>query len=295
MAVTVPAEQRAVALPDQGRRAVPVVLGVATVGSQIVYPLVQGGVRDTVTVVSVVLFFSASVSHAAVWRGWRFAAVLVAVTAGGGLLVEAAGVATGLPFGAYTYGDSLGAKLLGVPVVIPLAWTMMGYPALLVGARIGRDRRWTPVVAGAALASWDLFLDPQMVDAGHWLWQGGSGPEVLGIPVLNFVAWFVIATAMMAVLGQVPEGGYRSVGDMQREAVPAPGCGGQQAAARTADRDSRQAAARAADRVPLALYLWTYASSVLAHAAFFGLPESALFGGVGMGIVVALLLCALRR
>ena len=281
MAVTVPAERRAVALPDQGPRAVPVVLGAATVCSQILYPLVQGSVRDTVTVISVVLFFAASVSHAAVWRGWRFAAVLVAVTAGGGLLVEAAGVATGVPFGAYTYGDSLGVKLLGVPVVIPLAWTMMGYPALLVGARIGRDRWWTPLVAGAALASWDLFLDPQMVDAGHWLWRGGSGPEVLGIPILNFVAWFVIATAMMAVLGRVPARGYWVVDDAQRAVC-------------TGDPD-RQRAVRTADRVPFALYLWTYASSVLAHAAFFGLPGSALLGGVGMGIVVALLLRVLRR
>jgi putative membrane protein len=271
VAVTLPAERQAMALPGRGVRALPVVLAAATVCSQIVYPLVQGSARDTVTVVSVVLFFAASISHAAVWRGWRFAAALVAVTAGGGLLVEAAGVATGVPFGAYAYSDSLGAKVLGVPVVIPLAWTMMGYPALLVGARIGQGRQWTPLTAGAALASWDLFLDPQMVDAGHWAWRGGSGPELLGIPASNFISWFVIATAMMAVLVHVPAGACWVVDDDQLAAV------------------------RVADRVPFALYLWTYASSVLAHAAFFGLPGSAVVGGVGMGIVVALFLRASRR
>jgi putative membrane protein len=271
VALTLPAEQRAMALHGRGVRALPVVLAAATVGSQIVYPLVQGSVRDTVTVVSVVLFFAASVSHAVVWRGWRFAATLVAVTAGGGLLVEAAGVATGVPFGAYAYGDSLGTKVLGVPVVIPLAWTMMGYPALLVGTRIGQGRRWTPVAAGAALASWDLFLDPQMVNAGHWVWRGGSGPELLGIPVVNFGSWFLIATTMMAVLVRVPG-----------------------SASWVVDSD-QLAAMRVADRVPFALYLWTYASSVLAHAAFFGLPGSAVVGGLGMGIVVALFLRASRR
>ena len=39
------------------------------------------------------------------------------------------------------------------------------------------------------------------------------------------------------------------------------------------------------DRVPTALFLWTYGSSVLANAAFFGRPAVALVGGIGMGLV----------
>jgi hypothetical protein len=34
-----------------------------------------------------------------------------------------------------------------------------------------------------------------------------------------------------------------------------------------------------------ALYLWVYFSSVLAHAVFFGLPGSAVTGGLLMGLV----------
>ncbi len=47
--------------------------------------------------------------------------------------------------------------------------------------------------------------------------------------------------------------------------------------------------AGADDRVPLALYLWTYASSLLAAAAFFHQPGAALAGGLVMGVPVALL------
>ena len=36
----------------------------------------------------------------------------------------------------------------------------------------------------------------------------------------------------------------------------------------------------------ITLWLWTYASSVLAHAVFLGLPASAAWGGAGMGVVV---------
>lgn len=236
----------------------PLLLSAAVVALQIAYPLTAPGVaRDRLTVATVIVFFAASVVSAAVSRGARAAAIIVAVTAGGGLLVEAVGVATGTPFGAYAYNGTLGPALLGVPVVIPLAWTMMGYPALIVGRRITQSRFGTPLAAGAALASWDLFLDPQMVDAGHWTWRGGSGPELLGIPIVNFAGWFVVAVLMMAVL---------------HRAVPVE--------------------SRTRDTAPVVLYLWTYASSVLAHAAFFGLPGSALLGGVGMGAVVALFLRA---
>jgi len=48
------------------------------------------------------------------------------------------------------------------------------------------------------------------------------------------------------------------------------------------------------DRVPLGLYLWTYASSVLAAAVFFHRPGVALVGGLVMGVPVALLLKGLR-
>jgi putative membrane protein len=240
---------------------VPVALGALTVALQIVYPLVTGEARDRLTVITVGVFFLASVSHSWIWRGAAFTGALVVVTAGGGYVVELLGVQLGLPFGPYSYTGQLGTEVLGVPLVIPLAWTMMAYPALLVGRCITRHGVAGPVAAGLALATWDLFLDPQMVDAGHWLWLGG-GPTILGIPVSNFAGWVITAVLMMALLWRVAQ---RSGGD---------------------EPD---------DRVPHLLYLWVYASSVLAHLVFFGLPASALLGGVGMGAVVVVFLRALRQ
>jgi hypothetical protein len=43
------------------------------------------------------------------------------------------------------------------------------------------------------------------------------------------------------------------------------------------------------------LWFWTYASSVLAHAVFLGLPASAAWGGIGMGLVVVPLAVRLGR
>jgi putative membrane protein len=210
-------------------------------------------------VLIVVCFAAASLTHALVWRGIGFAVALFATTALGGLAIEVIGVSTGLPFGEYRYLDSLGAQLLGVPVVVALAWTMMAYPAYIISQVIGGGPARTAIVGGWALASWDLFLDPQMVQAGHWEWQT-TGVALAGIPITNYLAWFVVAAVMMLAL----------------RALTAP------------------EAAVADDRVPLALYGWTWASSVMAHAVFFGLPVSALVGGIGMGVMVLAVVRALR-
>ena len=74
---------------------------------------------------------------------------------------------TGLPFGDYAYAGTLGPELLDVPLVVPLAWTMMAYPVLLAARRL--TRRWVPCwSAPTGWPAWDVFLDPQMVGDGHW-------------------------------------------------------------------------------------------------------------------------------
>jgi uncharacterized membrane protein len=228
--------------------------------AQICYPLTGGGARAAVTVTTVVLGFLLSVGHALLTRGPRAAGALVLVTAGGGLLVEALGVASGVPFGDYAYADALGPKIAGVPWVIPLAWTWMAWPAWLAAVRLVRRPAARVAVAGAGLAAWDVFLDPQMVAEGYWAWSNPapSLPGVPDVPLGNYAGWLVVAVLMMAALAG--------------PAATAPG-----------------------DDAPMyALYLWTYGSSVLAHAVFLGLPGSAAWGAVAMGLVAVPLAGSLR-
>ncbi|MEV0569702.1 carotenoid biosynthesis protein [Dactylosporangium sp. NPDC050588] len=234
----------------------------ALVLTEIAYPLVHGGTRAALTVATVVAGYLLSVGHAWLSRGPRAAAVLVLVTTGGGFAVEAAGRSTGYPFGDYDYTGSLGPRLLGVPLTIPLAWTWMAWPAWVAAARLTR-RRWARAgIAGLGLATWDLFLDPQMVAEGHWHWSspGAALPGVPGIPLTNYLGWLVVASVLAAALTLwLPD---------------APGTD---------------------DRPMYALYLWTYASSVLAHAAFLGMPASAAWGALGMGLVAVPLAVTLWR
>lgn len=233
----------------------------ATVLSQVCYPLVEGSTRDRLTVVTVVLFALASLGHAALTRGFAVAAALLAVTALPGFAIEVLGVHTGFPFGSYAYSSTLGPRLFDVPVVIPFAWTMFAWPAALVARRVFR-RLPMRIIGGAwALASWDLFLDPQMVSAGHWHWRFPSPhlPGVDTVPLTNYAGWLVVATAMslalQAILARVPDGD---------------------------------------DRVPIGLFLWTWASSTLALAAFLHLGAAAVWGAVGMGLIAVPLIHLLQ-
>lgn len=137
---------------------------------QIAYPLTPEAWRTEVTVTSVVVFFLAAVADAARVHGVGGAAVLIGAAGGGGLVAESIGVATGWPFGEYAYTGTLGAEIIGVPVVVPMAWVMMAWPALNVARTLVTRRPAVVAVGAVALTAWDVFLDPQMVSAGHWTW-----------------------------------------------------------------------------------------------------------------------------
>jgi putative membrane protein len=246
-------------------RALPWALLGALILTQISYPLAGAGPRAALTVLTVVLGYLLSVSHALLTRGVRAAAALIATTTLFGFAVEAVGVATGFPFGTYDYSGRLGPKLLGVPLIIPLAWTWMAWPAWLAALRLARSKPARIAIAAAGLAAWDLFLDPQMVAEGYWTWRSPTPalPGVPGIPIGNYLGWLGFALLLMAVLA--------------------------------AAAGPRAAVAADGDAPMLALWFWTYASCVLAHAVFLGLPASALWGGVLMGAVVLPLAVRLSR
>src|SRR3954468_256581 len=163
-------------------RRLPWVLLGALVLVQIGYPLASGPLRAALTVATVLLGYLLSVSHAATRR---MALALVGIATLGGFAVEAIGVATGFPFGTYHYSGQLGPKLLGVPLVIPLAWTWMAWPAWLAALPLARGTAARILVAAIGLAAWDLFLDPQMVAEGYWNWRSPTPalPGVPGIPI----------------------------------------------------------------------------------------------------------------
>ncbi|MFC8385076.1 carotenoid biosynthesis protein [Nocardia sp. NPDC057272] len=272
------------------RRAIPAVAALALVLVQITYPLSAGVARDRITVAVVVLSASTALLHAATTRGLRWAAGFFVVVSGLGLTAEIVGTATGFPFGSYAYAvDRLGPAFADVPLAVPLAWTGGLYPIWIVagmlvsrahlsGASIthspGRSastHAQPPSASGARLLSgsnagrlglfvlgavgWDLFLDPQMVADGQWTWSVTDAglPGIPEIPYTNYLGWALVAVVMAVIL------------TLLDHFLPPP-------------RDPSVA-------VPVAVFAWTWLGSALAHAVFLGLPASAIWGFLGLGVL----------
>ncbi|NLT55093.1 MAG: carotenoid biosynthesis protein [Actinomycetales bacterium] len=235
----------------RGRDVLPWVFAGASIVGYLGWPFVTGTDRATLTIVTVTTFFLASATHAWLWRGPRWTTGYLATALGIGWAVEAFGTATGTLFGSYHYTGALGPTLLDVPLLIPMAWAMTAYPCLLAVQSLVRSRWATALLGGYLLTTWDLFLDPQMVGEGYWVWHDPERtlPGIPGIPIENYLGWAVVTVAMMAVLAGLPR-------------VTAP------------------------SEVPSLLMSWLLVSNVFANVVFFGRPLVALWGGVLMGAVV---------
>lgn len=233
-------------------RSLPWLLAAVTVGLQIAYPLVDGEQLRLVTIGVVAAFASTCVVHAAVHRGALWALGFLVVSAGVGFAAELVGVRTGWPFGAYSYDRSLGPTLAGVPVVVPLAWTMMAYPVLVAARRLTQHYAW--LVGAYGMVAWDVFLDPQMVADRRWRWHDPtpSLPGVEGVPLTNYAGWFGVALVLMLLLTVL---------------LP---------------RDSRPVS----DAVPALLLGWTFVGYVVGNMWWFGSPSVALVGGIALGLLV---------
>lgn len=223
----------------------------ATILGQIVWVLLGSGGRTALSILTVVTFFLASASHAYLSRGAAWTSGFLGITLIFGWAVEVLGLATSFPFGTYEYSGALGPAIAGVPLVIPLAWSMMAYPCLLAAQRLSTTGLGTALIGGWLLAAWDLFLDPQMVGQGYWTWQdaGWALPGIPGIPMQNFIGWLLAAIVLMSLLDRLP-----------RKTV--------------------------SDAVPNVMLMWVFVSNVFANLVFFGRPGVALWGGICMGIVV---------
>jgi uncharacterized membrane protein len=245
-------------------------LAAVTVLLEIGYPLTADDQLGRLSVATVLVACVACVAHALALMGGRGTVAFVVLVLVAAFAVEAVGVSTGFPFGSYSYAHSLGPLLAGVPLLVPLAWLMMAYPCLVMANElavrtVARQRLWLwsstiATCGGLGLAAWDVFLDPQMVAAGHWSWRHPSPalPGVHGVPLTNLVGWLVSGTVLMALATLAVR---RALG-------------------RAALRTRLQLA------TPTVLLTWTWLGGIVGNAVFFDRAAVAAWGGLLLGLVV---------
>jgi putative membrane protein len=122
-------------------------------------------------------------------RNWKFlwwALIIYIIT----FSLEALGVATGLVFGDYEYGDTLGFKALAVPMVIGFNWVLVVLGALTITKRIVSHPLQVALFTAALTTAFDFVMEPVAIAFDYWSWAA------VDPPLHNYVAWFVISFAV---------------------------------------------------------------------------------------------------
>ncbi len=125
--------------------------------------------------------------------------VLLAFLVGAlGYFVEVLGVWTGRVFGEYQYGDVLGFKLLNVPLLIGLNWSMLVFA---IGVPLSRTTMpvWVKVLLGSlAMVGLDLLIEPVAIHPGFWNWEQAT------VPVQNYIAWGLVSAVFFTLFFLLP-------------------------------------------------------------------------------------------
>jgi len=112
-----------------------------------------------------------------------------------GFFAEFLGINYGILFGEYTYGNILGIKWFGVPLLISLNWFSIVYCSFVASGQLlkSANKKSTSFFFLQALCtavlttSFDWLMEPVAVQLKFWSWENGD------IPFFNYLCWFAVS------------------------------------------------------------------------------------------------------
>lgn len=104
-----------------------------------------------------------------------------------GYLAEVIGVKTGLIFGNYTYGNSLGYKLFDVPLVISINWALLICASIITIKKFFNNKWLVLLLAAILITLIDLLIEQVAFKLDFWSFAAG-------MPGLhNYIGWLAVA------------------------------------------------------------------------------------------------------
>ncbi|MDC3179390.1 carotenoid biosynthesis protein [Flavobacteriales bacterium] len=101
-----------------------------------------------------------------------------------GMIAEILGVQYGLIFGNYEYGNNLGLKLLGVPILIGFNWVVLTVICGSISSKIFKKSKILSVILGITLMLLiDITLEPIAPVLDYWEFSGSKAP------LQNYIGW----------------------------------------------------------------------------------------------------------
>lgn len=104
-----------------------------------------------------------------------------------GFLVEALGVNFGWFFGDYTYGDNLGIKIFGVPILIGINWAVLSFICAQISQFFKIHWLLKILIGTILMLILDILMEFNAPRFGFWEFENSI------VPLSNYVAWFGFA------------------------------------------------------------------------------------------------------
>jgi uncharacterized membrane protein len=111
-----------------------------------------------------------------------------------GYLIEVLGVKSGIIFGHYSYGQSLGFKFMNTPLIIGLNWFFLVYASAALVEYFNIPVWLKIITASLGMVIFDFFLEKLASIMDLWYWHNSR------VPLQNYIGWFILAFVFHSVL-----------------------------------------------------------------------------------------------
>ena len=116
---------------------------------------------------------------------WFFPIVILGFFTG--MITEIMGVQWGWIFGDYQYGNALGYKVLGVPLLIGVNWALLTTITGAIAQQFYQNIFMRIIVGVGLMIFLDLLIEPIAPVLDFWAFDGGEAP------LQNYIGWVVVA------------------------------------------------------------------------------------------------------
>jgi len=125
-----------------------------------------------------------------------------------GLIIELVGVQSGVLFGEYSYGATLGPKIWGTPLIIGVNWAMLVYGTASISNKLFLNKNILLRAAFAAtlMVALDVLIEPVAGYYDFWRWSDAPINALIVAPIQNYTTWWIAAFILnILFLKMVPE------------------------------------------------------------------------------------------
>ena len=116
---------------------------------------------------------------------------------------EFLGVHYGFPFGKYIYTSNLGYKIFGIPLLIPFMWFSFIAVSYMTFNSLFLSAVFTMLI--------DVVMDP-LLSGRAWIWLTTLDNFYYGVPLSNFVGWFLVSFTILFLTFGTKRGDARDLG-----------------------------------------------------------------------------------